>query len=62
VHKNRQFIEIQFAVMVLISASELHFEKSKNLIFRNRLGCRNGSYIVLYRHEEASGGESAFAT
>jgi len=33
VHKNRQFIEIQFAVMVLISARELHFEKSKNLIF-----------------------------
>jgi hypothetical protein len=45
VHKNRQFVEIQFAVMVLISARELHFEKSKNLIFRNRLGCRNGSYI-----------------
>jgi hypothetical protein len=31
VRENRQFIDIQFAVMILIRKRELHFEKSKYL-------------------------------
>jgi hypothetical protein len=50
--ENGQFIDVQFAVMILIRKSELHFEKSKHLILRNCLGCRNRSYIVLDRHNK----------
>jgi hypothetical protein len=52
VYKNLQFIEIQFAVMILIGTSKLHFQKSEYLILGHRLGGRNGSYIVLDRHEK----------
>jgi len=32
VRKNRQFIDVQFAIMVLIRKRELLFEKSKYLV------------------------------
>jgi hypothetical protein len=50
--EHSQFIDVQFAIMILIRQRELHFEKSKYLILRNCLGCRNGSYIVLDRHDK----------
>ena len=51
-HKSLQFVEIQFAVMILVGASELHFQKSEYLILGHRLGGLNGSYIILDRHEK----------
>jgi hypothetical protein len=38
--------------MILVGAGELHFQKSEYLILGHRLGGRNGSYIVLDRHEK----------
>jgi hypothetical protein len=52
VHKSRQFIEIQFAVMILVGACKLHFQKPEYLILGHRFRGRNGSHIVLDRHEK----------
>jgi hypothetical protein len=50
--EHSQFVDVQFAIMIPIGKSELHFEESKYLILRNCLGCRNRPYVVLDRHEE----------
>jgi hypothetical protein len=50
-HKGRQFIGIQLAVMISVRTSKLHFEESKYLILRDRLGCRDRTHIVLDCHE-----------
>ena len=38
--------------MILIGASELNFEKSKYLILRDLIRRREGSHVVLYRHDK----------
>ena len=60
--ENREFIDVQQAVMILVSAGELHFEKSKYLILRDRIRCRDRFHIVLYRHDNTSAGLNALAS
>jgi hypothetical protein len=50
-HKGGQFVRIQLAVMIPISSGELHFEESKYLVFRDRLGRCNRSNVILDCHE-----------
>jgi hypothetical protein len=50
VHEERKLIGIQLTVMVSIRTSELHLQKSKYLILRNRFSGRNGSRVILDRH------------
>jgi hypothetical protein len=51
VHKQREFIHIQLAIVIRVRPSELHFQESKYLILRDCLVRCNRSYVILDCHE-----------
>jgi hypothetical protein len=51
-HKSREFIDIQLAIVIPVCMSELHFEKSEYLSFRDGLPCSNRSYVILHCHNK----------
>src|SRR5580698_2826383 len=60
-HKCGQFLGIELTVMISICPRKLHFQETKNLIFRYGVRCCNRSDVVLDCHESlpaAKGPES----
>jgi hypothetical protein len=50
--KHRELVQVQQTVMIFVGTSELHFEKSKDLLLGHRFRRCDRSHIFLDRHEK----------